>query len=80
MFDIGIGELVALAVIGLLIELFIESIMNFVVAIAWPVYWLSESRSPWLLLFAAYAGYWLGIRVAARFAREGQDSARDMID
>ncbi|MEE4193079.1 MAG: hypothetical protein V2I66_15985, partial [Halieaceae bacterium] len=55
------------ALIGLVIELFIESIMNFVMAIGWPAYWLSESRDAWLLLFFAYGGYWLGIK-AARYA------------
>ena len=55
------------ALIGLLIELFVESILNFVVAITWPAYWLAELNNPWLSLFAAYAGYWLGIK-AARWA------------
>lgn len=59
-FDLG-------ALIGLVIELFIESIMNFAIAIGWPAYWLSESRDAWLLLFFAYGGYWLGIK-AARYA------------
>jgi hypothetical protein len=52
------------AVFGLVIELFVESIMNFVTAIGWPAYWLAESRSAWIMLFAAYAGYWLGIKAA----------------
>ncbi|QFU75296.1 hypothetical protein EY643_06320 [Halioglobus maricola] len=49
----------------LILELFIESIMNFVWAIAWPAYWLSESRDAWMMLFVGYAGYWLGIKAAA---------------
>ena len=57
------------AVIGLAVNLFIESIMNFVVAIAWPAYWLAEYRQPWLLLLAAYGGYWLGIEAAGRALR-----------
>lgn len=67
------------AVIGLVIELFIESIMNFVMAIAWPAYWLSHDRNPWLLLAAAYGGYWLGIKVARqvfsdKFERRADDA------
>ena len=57
------------AVIHLAVNLFIESIMNFVVAIAWPAYWLSDYREPWLLLVAAYGGYWLGIQAAGRASR-----------
>ena len=59
MFDLSIGGL-----ISLFVRLFIDSIMNFVLAIAWPAYWLSENRHPWLILLAAYCGYWLGIKVA----------------
>jgi len=59
------------ALLELLIEIFVESLINFVAAIAWPSYWLSAWSSPWLLLAAAYAGYWLGIK-AARVASQHQ--------
>jgi len=51
---------------GLFIGFVINSIMNFVVAIAWPAYWLSDIRSNyiWMWFVAAYAGYWAGIRFA----------------
>ncbi|TGD71091.1 hypothetical protein E4634_19805 [Mangrovimicrobium sediminis] len=52
------------AVVGLAIEFFVNAIMNFVTAIAWPAYWLADSRDAWQLLFFAYAGYWLGIKTA----------------
>lgn len=57
--------------VGLLIELFIESMMNFVTAIAWPAYWLGQSRGAWVMLFVAYAGYWLGIKAALYGWRRG---------
>lgn len=64
----GLGDIVLRfdfgALISLLINLFIESIMNFVAAIAWPVYWLGEARNPWLWGLLAYGGYWLGIKAA----------------
>ena len=63
------------ALLGLLIELFVESLVNFVVAIAWPSYWLNDWSSPWLLLAAAYAGYWLGIKGARRASRHPQFNA-----
>ncbi len=67
-FLLGIGDILfdfsVAAVISLVIEFFVESLVNFVVAIAWPAYWLAESRDAWVMLFVAYAGYWLGINVA----------------
>lgn len=60
-FDIG-------SLISLMINLFIESIMNFIAAIAWPVYWLREADNPWVWIIVAYGGYWLGIELAQRVA------------
>ncbi len=65
-FSLDPGGLIRLA-----IDLFVESLMNFVVAIAWPAYWLQKSRDAWILLFVAYAGYWLGIKAAQYAWREG---------
>jgi hypothetical protein len=66
----GLGDIVIRVDIGGLISLvigfFIESIMNFVAAIAWPIYWLGEARYPWLWIILAYGGYWLGIKSARR--------------
>jgi len=58
-FDMG-------AVISLAIQLFIESLMNFIAAVTWPVHWLGKAQPAWLWLVVAYAGYWLGIRAAQR--------------
>lgn len=55
------------SLLELVITFFVESLVNFVTAISWPAYWLAELNNPWLSLFAAYAGYWLGIK-AARWA------------
>lgn len=66
----GLGRIVVRVDIGglisLLINLLIESIMNFVAAIAWPVYWIGEAERPWLWVLTAYAGYWGGIKLAQR--------------
>ncbi len=56
-FDIG-------ALISLVISFFIESLMNFITAIAWPVYWLGVAGNPWVWIAVAYGGYWLGIKAA----------------
>lgn len=54
----------------MLVGLLVEAMVNFVRAIAWPVYWLSEIRTghPWLWFLAAYLGYWAGARLAVRHA------------
>ncbi len=54
--------------ISLAVNFFIESIRNFVAAIAWPAYWLQRIHSDqWLWAIGAYAGYWLGARAAFKF-------------
>jgi len=56
--------------IGLVFELVVNAVVNFVAAIVWPLYWIRElpGRTPWLLFLAAYAGYWLGAWLAQRLA------------
>ena len=58
-FSFDIGSLISLA-----ISFFIESLMNFITAIAWPIYWLNVAGNPWLWIGVAYGGYWLGIKAA----------------
>jgi len=60
---------------NMLIGLIIEAVKNFVVAIAWPVYWLSDIRSNyiWAWFVVAYAAYWAGAKLALhRFGGDGQ--------
>lgn len=66
----GFGDLVSRISINLLVGLFIDSIMNFVVAIAWPVYWLGDFAGEyiWLWFVVAYGAYWTGARLALRRA------------
>ena len=60
--------------VRLVIQFFIESIMNFIAAVAWPVYWLNRVHSEqWLWVIAAYAGYWLGARAAFRYNQSRTD-------
>ncbi|WP_154223370.1 hypothetical protein [Marinicella rhabdoformis] len=50
---------------GSIIDFFIESLMNFIVAITWPVYWMGEGSAPfWQWFLAAYAGYFVGQFIA----------------
>lgn len=54
--------------LDMLIGLVVEAVKNFVVAIAWPVYWMSGIRSNhiWIWFVVAYAGYWAGAKLALR--------------
>lgn len=65
-FIMNLDDLVLRFDLSILILLFIESIMNFVWAIAWPIYWLQRADNPWIWFGVAYAGYWLGIQAARR--------------
>jgi len=72
----SIGALIAGISIESLIGLFIGALMNFIVAIAWPAYWISDIRSDyiWIWFLAAYAGYWAGTRLALKHANgQGAD-------
>ncbi|MCP4952694.1 MAG: hypothetical protein GY922_12710 [Proteobacteria bacterium] len=59
------------AVFHLVLQLFIDSLINFGLVIAWPAFWLQDNRCPWELLFVAYGGYWLGIRTAQYAWQQG---------
>ncbi len=62
----GLSGIVEQLGLGLVIEFFVNSLINFIKAIGWPGYWPqvlnSERILLWLIL--AYAGYWAGIRAA----------------
>ena len=62
----GFFQMLSNLSIDLLIGFIIDSVMNFVTAIAWPFYWINEIRSShiWTWFVAAYAGYWAGTRFA----------------
>ncbi|GJM11103.1 MAG: hypothetical protein DHS20C11_33790 [Lysobacteraceae bacterium] len=60
--------------IGLLVDMFVEGLMNFVVAITWFTYWddVFTMTQPWIWLAAAYVGYNAGVRLAAsRYSLQG---------
>ena len=62
----------------LVIDLVINSFMNFVVAISWPAYWLAEfdRGDIWILLIVSYAGYWVGGHLAVR--KSGEENGADI--
>ncbi len=62
----GFLEMLKRVSVGAVIELIVNSIMNFVAAIAWPFYWIANSSNEyfWVWFIVAYAGYWVGIKLA----------------
>lgn len=55
-FDLTINNIIS----EIIIKFFIESILNLVTAITWPIYWIGKMQgtSIWLAFVAAYLGYW----------------------
>ena len=65
---VGLASYVLIDSISLdmFIGLFVDALMNFVVAIAWPAYWISSIGGDriWIWFAVAYGGYWVGVRFA----------------
>ena len=72
------GLLAALSV-GFFVDLFVEAMMNFVVAITWFMYWPDEihMRNGWIWLGAAYVGYHVGMRIAQQYAPRATPDQED---
>lgn len=70
----GFGAFIRNLGIDVIIRMLIEGLMNFVTAIAWPVYWMGEFGGGhiWLWLGITYAGYWLGMKSAQRLSMQQQ--------
>ena len=62
----GVGDFMSRFGPGMLVDLFIDALMNSIIAFAWPIYWLSDISGEyvWVWFLAAYAGYWAGVRFA----------------
>ena len=51
---------------GVIIDMFVEALTNFITAMIWPAYWMSriETNRVWIWFVMAYLGYWLGVKLA----------------
>lgn len=60
--------------VGLIVNMFLEAIFNFIAAVTWPIYWMSsiDAQYSWVWFIAAYAGYWQGLKLAQRTHRQRQ--------
>lgn len=54
--------------IEMAVSFFVNSLMNFIWAVAWPGFWAGELRSSNILLWLgiAYGAYWLGMNIAKK--------------
>lgn len=62
----GLDTLLDLISIGTVVNLFVETLVNTLTALIWPVYWLGSEgmNHAWLWLALAYGGYWSGLKLA----------------
>jgi hypothetical protein len=54
-----------------IISIFLEALINFVAAMIWPLYWMKriDTDQTWIWFLVAYAGYWLGLKLAQALIR-----------
>jgi hypothetical protein len=62
---------------NLIIQIFIEALTNFIAAITWPVYWMKriDTDQTWIWFVMAYAGYWVGLKLAQLLTQRRLGSA-----
>jgi len=62
--------------LDVIIQFFIDAIMNFVSAMVWPLYWMQriDTNYAWVFFVAAYTGYWFGLKLAHRFMNRSEAS------
>lgn len=67
----GLFNMISQLSLNMLIEVVVNAFVNFIVAIAWPVYWLGDIAGNyiWVWFAVAYGGYWLGCNLALRHSR-----------
>jgi hypothetical protein len=52
--------------LDVIINMLVEALTNFITAMVWPVYWMDriDTDQTWVWFVMAYAGYWLGLKLA----------------
>lgn len=74
----GFTSLAELLSISTLISILFETLMNSFLALAWPMYWLSDAQVDyaWIWFAVAYGGYWLGCHLATqRHCRKSESTS-----
>ena len=52
--------------LDVIINIFVDALMNFISAMVWPFYWMKriDTDQVWIWFLVAYGGYWLGLKLA----------------
>ena len=71
----GLWEFIKHLDVGVIIELFINALINFITAMTWPLYWMDriDTNQVWMFFLAAYGGYVLGLRLAQQLNQSRSD-------
>ena len=71
----GLWEFIKQLDVGVIIELLVNAFINFVTAMAWPLYWMNriDTNQVWMFFLAAYAGYVLGLKLAQQLYQRRSD-------
>lgn len=72
----GLWDFITHLSIGIIISIFIKAIINFVVAMVWPLYWMRQidTNQTWMFFIAAYGGYVLGLKLAQQLKQRRSDA------
>jgi hypothetical protein len=70
----GFTDFIKMLDVSVIVAMLIEALTNFITAMVWPVYWMTEidTNFTWLWFVVAYAGYWQGLKLAQRLHRQRQ--------
>ena len=60
--------------LDVIINMLVEALTNFIAAMVWPLYWMRriDTDQTWVWFVMAYAGYWLGLKLAQALIRRRQ--------
>lgn len=61
-----------------IIQMFVQALMNFISAMVWPFYWMKriDTDQVWVWFVMAYAGYWAGLKLAQLLIRRRAQTER----
>ena len=62
--------------LDVMINMLVDALSNFVAAMVWPLYWMNriDTNQVWAWFVMAYAGYWLGLKLAQALTQRRRDA------
>ena len=72
----GLVDFVKQLGLDVIINIFVDALMNFISAMVWPFYWMRriDTDQVWIWFLVAYGGYWLGLKLAQVLIRRRSES------